>query len=243
MTMHNKSKLGEPLSVLLIDDDEAHSRAVARLFKANGVTVTVAATGRSGLAQLFKAHPDVIVLNDALPDMPGLDVCRDLRAQSDTPLIMMSADEVERVLALEGGADDVVAKPLSGRELLARVRAHARRARGLLGPAVRELSVGSLVIRSDAMRASFDGSPLALTNYEFVLLRALAERAGQVLTREQLVALMGGDVLARTVDVHISHLRQKLGDTIHNPRLLLTVRGVGYMLVAREEPLAAPAPV
>lgn len=170
-----------------------------------------------------------------LPGMSGLDVCRDLRSRSDVPILMVTArsEEADRVVGLEGGADDYIAKPFSSRELLARIRAHARRARGAAGPAKKTIQLGRLMIDADAMHATLDGNQLALTTYEFMLLRALAERAGRVLSREQLVDLVRGsaeEAFDRSVDVHVSHLRAKLGDDPRNPRLIKTVRGVGYML-------------
>ncbi|HEY8073805.1 MAG TPA: response regulator transcription factor, partial [Labilithrix sp.] len=155
------------------------------------------------------------------------------------PILIVTArgEEADRVLGLESGADDYIAKPFSSRELLARIRAHARRARGAVGPK-KDLRVGRLAVDVDAMRATLDGAPLALTTYEFTLLRVFAERPGRVLTREQLVDLVRGsadDAFDRSVDVHISHLRAKLGDDPRNPRLIKTVRGVGYMLGAESE--------
>jgi DNA-binding response OmpR family regulator len=147
-------------------------------------------------------------------------------------MVTARGEEADRVMGLEGGADDYIAKPFSSRELLARIRAHARRARGRSGPQ-KSIRVGGIAIDVDAMRATKDGELLQLTTYEFMLLRALAERAGRVLTREQLVDIVRGsadEAFDRSVDVHISHLRAKLGDDPRSPRLIKTVRGVGYML-------------
>jgi DNA-binding response OmpR family regulator len=138
-------------------------------------------------------------------------------------------------MGLEGGADDYIAKPFSSRELLARVRAHARRARGRVGPAIGRVVAGRLIVDPVARAASFDGAQLHLTTYEFDLLRAFAERAGRVLTREQLVDCVRGsadEAFDRSIDVHVSHLRRKLGDDPKNPRIIKTVRGVGYLFAS-----------
>src|SRR5207244_1072147 len=200
---------------------------------------TVAPDGAAGIREALRLRPDVILLDLMLPGVDGLEVCRRLRQRIDTPIVMVTAhgEEGDRVIGLEGGADDYVAKPFSSRELLARIRAQARRARGQAGPAEQAVTVGSLRIEPQAMRATLDGRELTLTSYEFGLLRVLAERAGRVLGREQLIDLVRGNAeesFDRSIDVHISHLRQKLGDDPRNPRLLKTVRGVGYMLAVAE---------
>jgi DNA-binding response OmpR family regulator len=237
MTPTTTSPAGEPIDVLHLDDDAALAAELARFLGAHGVRATHARRAREGIPAVLRARPDLILLDAALPDLDGVTACRELRAAVDTPIIMTWAgdDEVDRVLGLESGADDCVRKPVAPRELLARVRAHVRRARGRAGPRPNLLSVGRLRIDLAAMCASIDGAPLLLTAYELTLLRALAERAGHVLTREQLIEAAGGAadaVYDRSVDVHISRLRQKLGDGSRNPKLLKTVRSVGYMLAA-----------
>lgn len=225
----------ETLRVVLVEDDERLAKLTARYLESHGVQVTICGDGREAIGVVTQERPDVVLLDLMLPGMSGLEVCRELRTRIDTPILMVTArgEEADRVMGLEGGADDYIPKPFSSRELLARIRAHARRARGATGPAKKHLSVGRVVIDPESMSATLDGTRLALTTYEFMLLRALAERAGRVLTREQLVDIVRGsaeEAFDRSVDVHISHLRAKLGDDPRNPTLIKTVRGVGYML-------------
>lgn len=224
----------EKLSVVLVEDDERLARLTARYLESHGVVVTIAPDGKTGIAAVLRERPDVVLLDLMLPDIGGLDICRELRAKIETPIVIVTArgEEADRVLGLEGGGDDYIAKPFSSRELLARIRAQARRARGRSGPS-KQIQVGRLYIDAEAMHATLDGVTLALTTYEFMLLRVLAERAGRVLTREQLVDLVRGSAdesFDRSIDVHVSHLRAKLGDDSRNPRILKTVRGVGYVL-------------
>ncbi|MDI1479157.1 response regulator transcription factor [Polyangium sp. y55x31] len=222
-------------SIVFIEDDEKLARLTARYLESHNVRVTLATDARDGIAAVLREHPDVVLLDLMLPEIDGFEVCQRLRARVHTPIIMVTArgEEADRVMGLEGGADDYLPKPFSARELLARIRAHARRARGLSGPpAERQIVAGSLTIDPCARRAIFGETELALTTYEFDLLHALAERAGRVLTREQLVDLVRGsadEAFDRSIDVHVSHLRKKLGDDSKNPRIIKTVRGIGYV--------------
>lgn len=227
------------IRVLFVEDDEKLARLTARYLESHGLVVSWAADGRKGLNEALRERPDVVLLDLNLPELNGIDLCRELRTRADTPIIMVTAngEEADRVMGLEVGADDYLAKPFSSRELLARVRALVRRARGKAGPALRTLKVGGLMLDPGSMRASLDGKELALTSHEFVLLKVLAERAGRVLTREQLLDLTHGsaeEAFDRTVDVRISRLRQKLGDDPKQPRLLKTVRGAGYMFAMED---------
>jgi DNA-binding response OmpR family regulator len=229
----------ETIAVVLVEDDDRLARLTARYLESHGVLVHIAADGRDGIAKVMQHRPDVVLLDLMLPGMNGLEVCRELRTRTDTPIIMVTArgEEADRVMGLEGGADDYMPKPFSSRELLARIRAQARRARGASGPTKKELRLGRLTIDAEAMHATLDGVSLVLTTYEFMLLRALADRAGRVLSREQLVDLVRGsaeEAFDRSIDVHISHLRAKLGDDSRSPRLIKTVRGVGYMLAVEQ---------
>jgi DNA-binding response OmpR family regulator len=216
---------------LLVEDDDRLARFTAEFLTQHGVGVTVAHDGEVALDHARACSFDVVILDLLLPRRDGLSVCRELRARSDVPIIVVTArtDEPDRVVGLELGADDYLGKPFSARELLARIRALVRRARGQLGPAASVLRVGSLELRPGAMAVSYRGKPVELTSYEFALLRVLVERAGRVLSREQLLELAKGtcdDAFDRSIDVRISKLRQKLGD----PSIIRTIRGTGYML-------------
>ena len=227
------------ISVLLVEDDRKLATLTRDYLERHGLVVTLAADGASGLQLALRQRFDALLLDLMLPGMDGLEVCRQLRRQSDVPVLMITArgEEADRVLGLELGADDYLPKPFSPRELLARVRATVRRARGQAGPRTRRLEVGRLSLDPATRRASLGGQALELTGYEFDLLRALAERPGRVLSREQLMELARGsaeEAFDRASDVHISRLRQKLGDDPRRPRFIRTVRGVGYQLLDGE---------
>jgi two-component system OmpR family response regulator len=229
----------EHLTVVYVEDDERLARLTSQYLRSHGVDVIVVARGDLALAEVMRARPDVVLLDLMLPGADGLEVCKRIRERVDVPIIMVTAriEEADRVLGLEGGADDYVSKPFSSRELLARVRAQARRARGRVGPPAERLEVGSLVIDPLTMSATLRGKRLVLTTFEFTLLRVLAERPGRVLGREQLLELVHGsadEAFDRSIDVHVSRLRSKLEDDPRNPRLLKTIRGVGYMLAPDE---------
>lgn len=230
----------DSVRVLFVEDDEKLGRLTAEYLSSHGLAVTLCRNGSEALAAFRASAPDVVLLDVMLPGQSGLEVCRLLRQKSDVPIVMVTArdEEADRVLGLELGADDYVVKPFSARELLARIHAHTRRARGLLKAQDDAIEVGALRIEPAALKATLSGAALDLTTYEFSLLRVLAERAGRVLTREQLLEEVRGDAheaLDRTVDVHISRLRQKLGDNPRRPRWLKTVRGSGYMLAREAE--------
>jgi DNA-binding response OmpR family regulator len=221
------------MRVLLIDDDARLAELLVEYLEQAGATVTVALDGARGLVELERAPFDVVLLDLMLPGMDGLEVCRRIRQRGNVPIVMLTAkgDETDRVVGLELGADDYVAKPFSPRELLARIRAVLRRASpaGLL----ERIAVGPIVIDTNTREVQRDGRAVELTGAEFDILVALARRAGRVVPRESLLSEAGrSDVTVgeRTVDVHISRLRQKLGDDTRAPRLIKTVRGVGYVL-------------
>jgi two-component system, OmpR family, response regulator len=230
----------ERFRILLVEDDERLAALTARYLENHGHAVTIVADGREGLAEALRGRHDVIVLDLMLPRLSGLEICRELRTRTAVPIIMVTAlgEEADRVLGLETGADDYLAKPFSSRELLARLRALVRRSRGAVGPPADAIRVGPLELWPRDYSATLDGNPLKLTTSEFVLLRVLAERAGRVLTREQLLDLTKGsadEAFDRSIDAHISRLRHKLEPDPRNPRLLKTIRGAGYLLGAGGE--------
>ncbi len=220
------------------EDDERLAKLTASYLAVHGIDTVLVTRGELVVAEVARSKPDVILLDVMLPGQTGFEICRQLRKRIDAPIIMVTSrtDEADRVIGLEGGADDYVTKPFSSRELVARIRAHARRARGVLGPRRDHVEVGELVIDAVTMTATFRGTELTLTQFEFALLRALAERAGRVLGREQLLELLHGvsdNAFDRSIDVIVSRLRNKLGDDPRNPKLLKTIRGAGYMLIPR----------
>ncbi len=239
LTISAVSAPTDTVTALLVEDDARLAALTRDYLEGHGVVVTVASDGRRGLAEALARRYDVVLLDLMLPELPGLEVCRELRARSDVPVIVLTArgEEADRVMGLELGADDYLAKPFSPRELLARIRAVVRRARGQAGPALAVVRVGQLVVDPAARTATYRGEALLLTSYEFSLLKALAERAGRVLSREQLMEIAKGtaeESFDRSIDVHVSRLRHKLGDDPKRPRLLKTVRGSGYVLAAPE---------
>ncbi|HEX9053101.1 MAG TPA: response regulator transcription factor [Anaeromyxobacter sp.] len=224
-----------PILALLVEDDARLAALTKEYLEGHGVAVVHVGDGRRGQEEALTGRYDAVLLDLMLPGKDGLEVCREIRARSDVPIVVLTArgEEADRVMGLELGADDYLAKPFSPRELLARIRAVVRRAKGRAGPARDLVRVGALVVDPAARRVTLRGREVALTGYEFALLEALARRAGRVLSREQLMELARGsaeEAFDRTVDVHVSRLRQKLGDDPKRPRLIKTIRGAGYVL-------------
>lgn len=221
------------MRALLIDDDTKLAELLAGYLAPHDVVVTHAADGPRGLRQLASGGVDIVLLDIMMPGMDGLDVLRRLRTTSAVPVVMLTArgDETDRVVGLELGADDYLAKPVYPRELLARIRAVLRRV-APRGPD-RRIVVGDLEVDPENRSARVGGREITLTGLEFDLLLALAERAGRVVPRDVLWEAARGDTVVseRTVDVHVSHLRAKLGDDARDPQRLKTVRGSGYVLV------------
>lgn len=228
------------ISALLVEDDARLAALTADYLQGRSVAVTTVPDGARALEESRRHRYDVVLLDLMLPGMDGMQVCRELRARSDVPIVILTArgDEADRVMGLELGADDYLAKPFSPRELLARIHAVVRRARGRAGPVQRPIRTDRLSLDPASRSVTVDGREVTLTGYEFSLLYALASRVGRVLTREQLIELAGGsaeDAFDRSVDVHVSRLRHKLGDDPKAPRLLKTVRGAGYLLAGEEQ--------
>jgi DNA-binding response OmpR family regulator len=216
--------------VLLIDDDTRMYELLAQYLGQNGITVAHAPDGGRGLAALEANAYDAVLLDVMMPGMDGLEVCKRIRAKRQIPILMLTArgDETDRVVGLELGADDYLAKPFSPRELLARLRAVLRRAQPASVADRLESSGVSIDVAGREVRVN--GKAVELTGLEFDLLVALVRRAGRVVPRDALLGEAGRSdtvVGERTVDVHISHLRQKLGD--EGGKLIKTVRGVGYV--------------
>lgn len=228
---------------LLVIDDEANLRhTLGYALRQEGYEVLTAEDGESGIAAFRSAAPDLVILDVMLPRLDGLEVCRRLRKESDVPIIMLTArdSELDKIVGLELGADDYLAKPFSVRELVARVRAALRRAvRVPTVPAEGMREVEGLRVDRSRRRVEKDGLEVALKPKEFDLLAFLIERPGQVFARAQILAAVWGLDYAgdtRTVDTHVKTLREKLGDSAERPRWLETIRGVGYRLRDSKRP-------
>ena len=234
------------VQVLIIEDDARIRSLLMRSLTERGYAVSSAGTGMAGLSLAVETRPDLVVLDLGLPDVDGAQVLDMLRAVSDVPVIVASArdDDPSLVGCLDAGADDYVVKPYTSAQLEARMRAVLRRAGAPGATKQRALEVGGLVIDVAARRCTVDGTLVDLSPREFDLLRHLAERAGEVVTKRELLAEVwqqawgGSD---KTIDVHLSWLRRKLGETASAPRYLHTVRGVGVRLATPEQAADQPA--
>ena len=224
--------------ILLIEDDPRLARMVEDYLSGAGFRVTHAATGSAGLALSKRESFDALVLDLMLPDIDGLEVCKQIRAENQTPILMLTArgDAMDRVIGLELGADDYLPKPFEPRELLARLRSILRRAHASASPAT--LRFGRLEIDKDAREVRIAGDPRPLTSYQYALLLAMAERAGRVLSREALFDVVKGETIEafdRSIDVHISRIRAAIEDDPKKPRRVLTVRGAGYVFAKAQD--------
>ena len=222
-----------PPLILVVDDEPKVARLARDYLEKNGFRVLTAGDGQSALTTARREKPDLIVLDLMLPKIDGREVCKILRRESDVPIIMLTAlaEEVDQITGLEIGADDYITKPFSPRALVARVRAMLRRTRGeIKTPAI--VRVGALEIDSEKHTVTYNSVRVHLTPNEFKLLIVLASRAGQTLTREQLLDDLHGAAssIDRSVDSHIKNLRKKL-ETASGESMIETVYGIGYRFV------------
>ena len=232
--------------LLMIEDDARLAQMVSEYLTQSGFEVVHAGDGAKGLEQLQARTPDLVILDLMLPDTDGLDVCRRIRAlpgaQAKVPVLMLTAkgDPMDRIIGLELGADDYLPKPFEPRELLARIRAILRRRTdgGGAAAATQVLRFGTLEIDRDARTVTVAGQAADLTSYQFDLLVALAERAGRVLTRDQIMEAVRGrelEAFDRSIDVHMGRIRAAIEQDAKNPRRILTVRGVGYVFAKQQD--------
>jgi len=224
--------------ILLIEDDPRLAEMVKSYLGEAGFSVTVAAEGTTGIAVQAREAFDALILDLMLPDMDGLEVCRRIRTQADTPILMLTArgEAMDRVVGLELGADDYLPKPFEPRELLARLRAILRRAKSDRKSEI--LRYGRLEIDVDARQARLDGRVCPLTGYQFELLLTLARRAGRVLSREAIMDVLKNhrlEAFDRSIDVHISRIRAAIEDDPKKPRRVITVRGAGYVFAEAQD--------
>jgi two-component system response regulator RegX3 len=228
-------------TILLVEDEESITAPLAEALEREGFDARVAHTAGESIQLAGEVSPDLVLLDLMLPDGSGLDVCRQLRASSRVPIIMLTArgDEADRIVGLELGADDYIVKPFSAREVVARIRAVLRRADGAARPQ-REgaLEIGDVRLDPARRSATVGGDQLELSRKEFELLHLLMREAGSVVKRERLLDEVW-DVnwfgSTKTLDVHVSALRKKLGDDPNDPRYIHTVRGVGFRFAGPDE--------
>ena len=221
--------------VLVVEDEESYSDALAYMLRKEGYDVAIATTGPDALSEFDRNGADIVLLDLMLPGLPGTEVCRQIRATSSVPVIMVSAkdDEVDKVVGLELGADDYVTKPYSPRELVARIRAVLRRGVGEAATDTSVLEAGPVRMDVERHVVTVDGSEQRLPLKEFELLEMFLRNPGRVLTRGQLIdRVWGADYVGdtKTLDVHVKRLRAKLEPDPSEPKYLTTVRGLGYKL-------------
>ena len=223
--------------VLLIDDDKKHSDLLQAYFKRFGINLSCAADANEGFKKLQREEPDLLLLDVMLPGKDGFEICREVRKTSNMPIIMLTArgDVIDRVSGLELGADDYIGKPFEPRELVARVQATLRRAEQS-GSEIGKLEFDGLAIDTDARVVHVDGAVIDLTSMEFELLLILARRHGKKLSRDDILSELRGidaAILTRSVDIMISRLRQKIGDSSKPARFIQTIWGRGYSFIGR----------
>ena len=230
--------------LLMIEDDARLAGMVVEYLSQNGFTVSHEGDGQRGLTALQAAPVDLVILDLMLPDMEGLEVCRRIRtlpgALAQVPVLMLTAkgDAMDRIIGLEIGADDYLPKPFEPRELLARIRAVLRRRVDGPPATTQTLRFGTLEIDRDARTVSVGAQLCELTSYQFDLLVALAERAGRVLSRDQIMEAVRGrelDAFDRSIDVHMGRIRAAIEQDAKTPKRILTVRGVGYVFARQQD--------
>jgi two-component system, OmpR family, response regulator len=232
--------MSELIPLLLIDDDAKLAGLLKEYLGGQGFSLAHAADGKLGLVMLKAKAYQLLLLDVMLPEVNGIEVCRRAReAGLALPILMLTArgEEADRVMGLELGADDYLPKPFSPRELLARIRALLRRSQGRLGEKGGAVRRGPLLLNPETREVKLRGKEVHLTTYEFELLRLLMLDAGRVLSRDQILDRLKGEefeTFDRSIDVHISKLRQKLEDNSKEPKLIKTIRGVGYQLATSE---------
>jgi two-component system alkaline phosphatase synthesis response regulator PhoP len=223
-----------PQRILIVDDERKLVHGLVGYFRQAGFETLTAYDGRTALDSARRDHPDLIVLDLMLPELDGIEVCRQIRRSSDVPIIMLTArvDEADKLIGLEIGADDYITKPFSPREVVARARVVLRRASGAMAPAM-VLRCGEVLLDADRRSVQVGGRAVELTPTEFDLLAVLMRNAGRPLSRSQLLDASQGDEYAgyeRTIDAHIKNLRRKIEADPAVPRYILTVFGVGYKI-------------
>ena len=221
--------------VLIIDDDQKHSQLLQAYFKRFGIKLSCAIDAEQGFKKLSREEPDLLLLDVMLPGMDGFEICREIRKTNNIPIIMLTArgDIIDRVSGLELGADDYIGKPFEPRELVARVQATLRRAEST-GAATGHLEFDGLSIDTETRTVRVDGEVVELTSMEFELLHILAKRHGRKLSRDDILSELRGidaAILTRSVDIMVSRLRQKIGDTQKPAKFIQTVWGRGYSFI------------
>jgi two-component system OmpR family response regulator/two-component system response regulator RstA len=222
--------------ILLVEDDAELASMVADFLEANGIAVEIEGNGAEAASRIPKESYDGLVLDIGLPGMDGIQICKSVRSGFEGPILMLTArgNEIDEVVALEVGADDYMAKPVRPRALLARLRVHLKRSQGEPNESsATRIDIGRFSIDSSSRTLTLDGKPIKLTTAEFDLVWLLASNAGTVISREKMYEELHGveyDGVDRSIDLRVSRLRKKIGDDPNLPRLIKSIRGVGYLM-------------
>lgn len=229
----------DKLLAIIVDDDEKIAKLIKTYFETSGFETLIARDGYTGLDAILSRQPDIVILDLMLPGIDGYEVCRRVRKESDVPIIMLTArdEEADRLVGLEIGADDYVAKPFSPREVVARAKAILRRSQKVSAKQQEIITSGRLRVDPERFEARIDNSLLDLTPTEFKLLEFLVSNAGRVFSRLQLVERVQGyafDGYERTIDAHIKNLRKKIGDNPKAPSMIQTIYGIGYKFMGED---------